>query len=404
VPQARQGHTFLALGTGLLRDHAPDVLDRVVHLGGSLVPLAHHPDECNLLARRLLFEAALGDSLRRQSGVRVVGETARGLEVRRPAGGVPMVVAVHTDTQCLDADLLVDATGRRSPTQRWLDQLDVDTPRPQHGGGGFLYVTRHYRLRPGAVFPATRVPIVAALDYATVLVFPEDGGRFQITLMVSAQDPCRRCLRSGPTFDRFVQEVPVSAPWLDRGVATSEPEIISGISNRRRRLDVDGRPCVAGLVLLGDAAVQTNPTAGRGISLAVNHARDLADLLDEDRPPVVLAEQFAARTSATLGSWLESQLVIDEDRRHQLQHALRGRPPPPIATTSGKLALALAELRDDEVVGAATDRLYNLLATPHEIVQDRAVMRRVVHHLRHGPRAAPEAVPDRPTFERMLAP
>ena len=68
------------------------------------------------------------------------------------------------------------------------------------------------------------------------------------------------------------------------------------VDNRYRRL-VDGSgPVAGGLLLLGDAAMHTNPTAGRGVSLAFAHVQHLVS--------AVAGAASAARSSpwgSTLG-------------------------------------------------------------------------------------------------------
>ena len=60
------------------------------------------------------------------------------------------------------------------------------------------------------------------------------------------------------------------------------------LENRCRRLaDADG-PIAGGVVLLGDSALHTNPTAGRGVSLAFARAQLLATTLDEAADPRLL--------------------------------------------------------------------------------------------------------------------
>ena len=53
---------------------------------------------------------------------------------------------------------------------------------------------------------------------------------------------------------------------------------------------------------------------------------------------------------------------------------------------TGRVANGLVALRDCHVVGAAAERLFNLLSTPDEIYRDREIMRRV---LRQSHSAAP---------------
>jgi flavin-dependent dehydrogenase len=402
VPQARQGHTFLALAMRVLRAEAPDVLAAARGWGAIEVPLAHHPGEANLISRRLVVEAALRRALVAQPGVALrPGLAATGLERGRATKGVTRVVGVLTRDGRIPGDVVVDATGRRAASGAWLRVHGIVLRGVVAHTSRFTYITRPFRLRPGRRFPDMRVPLIAGLDYATVLAFPEDAGHFQLTVMLSVDDPCRRALRDGRTFDRFLARVPLAAPWLAAGDALDEPQLVGGVHNRWRRL-VDGRRAlVAGLVLLGDAAIQTNPTAARGIALALAHAQRLArDLDDGAADPLLLTSRFEAWTTATLGPWLRSQVAIDEERDAQLRAVLAGRRRPPGA--SARLAGALAAQRDDALIGAAAERLYNLLMTPAELVADRPLMRRL--HRRAAPRAEPAraAGPDRAGFERII--
>jgi len=53
----------------------------------------------------------------------------------------------------LAADLVVDATGRRSPVEDWLTQAGARDPRQVAAECGIAYVTRHYRVRTGVGCP-----------------------------------------------------------------------------------------------------------------------------------------------------------------------------------------------------------------------------------------------------------
>jgi 2-polyprenyl-6-methoxyphenol hydroxylase-like FAD-dependent oxidoreductase len=50
----------------------------------------------------------------------------------------------------IDADLVVDATGRGSRTPVWLEQLGYERPEEERKKIDLVYVTQHYKLRPGA--------------------------------------------------------------------------------------------------------------------------------------------------------------------------------------------------------------------------------------------------------------
>src|SRR5262249_17382769 len=156
-----------------------------------------------------------------------------------------------------------------SRTPLWLRERGLEAPTETAEQSALFYVTRHYRLRHGESFPGFRIPIVASLDYLSVLVFPGDNGHFQISLALSAGDPYGRRLLSAEAFERFLTEVPLAIPWLERSAPVGEPLSMGVAGNCRRALLHGGRPFVTGLALQGDACMQTNPTTGRGISVAL---------------------------------------------------------------------------------------------------------------------------------------
>jgi 2-polyprenyl-6-methoxyphenol hydroxylase-like FAD-dependent oxidoreductase len=406
APQIRQGHVFLARSTEVLAAEAPDVLAAILRRGAVAVPLSPDDDAANVLSRRLVYEAEFRRIVEREPGVEVrSGTTVRGLRFGRGTDGVPAVHGVRTDEGDLESDLVVDATGRASRTPRRLAGGGVTMPAESVQACGFFYLTRHYRLRTGSSFPTTRVPIVAPLDYLTVLAFPGDNGCFQLSVAVAAEDPCRRQLRDPEAFDRFLAAVPLSAPWIERGEPLDEPHPMARIENRWRRLVTDGRPVVAGLVLLGDAAMQTNPTTGRGVSAAFAQAQELARLLDEDRGSVRLPVDLDIWTARQLGVWFDSQRDIDGVRVRQLQAGLRNERTPPPDDPTNRFIAAMAVLgQDDPVIQKASMRAYNLLIPPDEIMADRVVARRVVGYLRRHPvlDVRPQTGPDRPAFERLV--
>src|SRR5438128_4090925 len=55
LPHTRQGHSFLALGTQVLGEEAPDLVDKLIAAGARRITLQHDSTHWNLLSRRLLF-------------------------------------------------------------------------------------------------------------------------------------------------------------------------------------------------------------------------------------------------------------------------------------------------------------------------------------------------------------
>lgn len=412
VPHARQGHVFLARSTAILREEAGDVLDALWDRGAVRAPLEGDASAANVLARRLVHEAALRRAVERQPRVTILSNvTVSALCVagKRSADGIPHVIGVSTrHGETLTADWVVDASGRRSGAPGWLRAAGARPLDETRQPCGFFYITRHYRLRRDASFPTTAIPIVAALSYLTVLAFPGDNRRFQLSIAVSIDDPLRRRLMHGQIFDRFLAEVPLTRAWLERGVPLTEPEPMAGIENRRRSLVRDGAPVVSGFLLLGDASVQTNPTTGRGISLALMQAVRFAQMLEQaerSTHAVGMVRDFEAWTAAHLGGWLKAQMDLDGVRVRQLKAGLGRERPPAVRDPTNRLVAALAALRDeDSEIRAIVSRLYNLLLTQEELMANTPVFRRILAYMRRHPEPAASAQGlDRAAFERLVA-
>ena len=99
---------------------------------------------------------------------------------RRP--GVPHVIGVVTETgEEIRADLVVDATGRRSPLPRgW------PTPARRHRSRrsttcGFVYYGRHFRSADGSMPPAFG-PLLQHYESLSILTLPADNGTWGVGL------------------------------------------------------------------------------------------------------------------------------------------------------------------------------------------------------------------------------
>lgn len=108
----------------------------------------------------------------------------------RPGGPPPRVTGVRTDRGDLAADLVVDATGRRSPIDDWLTQIGARTTVTWRAECGIAYFSRHYRVRPGAELSALLVArIVVALDEFLAGKWGGDNGAVQLVVARHAELP-----------------------------------------------------------------------------------------------------------------------------------------------------------------------------------------------------------------------
>jgi 2-polyprenyl-6-methoxyphenol hydroxylase-like FAD-dependent oxidoreductase len=413
VPQARHSHNFLGRACVTLADEAPDVVAALIERGAmkTRVGVAGNgtdPDDpaFALLARRLVFEAVLRRATECEPGITVLSRTAAECLVADSEGPVPIVRGVHiTGGEVVPADLVVDAGGRRSAASTWLKQCGARPFELRMQPCGFHYLTRFYRLTEGAEFPTTSLPIISELDYASVMAFPADNRSFSLTLAVSTEDPVRRRLREPEVFDRVLGAVPLTEPWLSVSEPISDIGIMARIENRWRRLiDADDRPVVGGLVLVGDASLHTNPTFGRGVSLAFAQAQHLASTAERvQADPIGYVAAVEAWTSANLGIWYGSQVAADRVRLDHMAAGLRGEHLAPADDSISRfIAAMLALAPTDEVVARALARVAHLLTNPKDLFGDAQVVRRVGRYLdQHPVIDRPAEGPTRTEFEQL---
>ncbi|MCU1358899.1 MAG: hypothetical protein JWN99_188 [Ilumatobacteraceae bacterium] len=408
APQSRQTHLLLGKAHRVLATEAPDVIHALVQRGVGVGQVRFGPgvvpDEQFLMSRRLVAEAVLRRAVESEPRVTFVIDAVAGLSVS-DTGHVPVATGVTLASgSALSAPLVVDAGGRRSALPDWLAAVGARPPIDQTQQCGFFYATRYYRVRPACSTPVTRIPASVALDYATVLPVGADNGTFSITATLSTDDPHRRRITEPQFFTEFLQRVPWAAQWLAVGDPISDVATMSRIENRRRSIVDDDGPIIGGVVSLGDAALHTNPTLGRGMSLALWHAQHLANeaggAADD---PVGFVQRFHDWTAEHLAPWFDTQVSNDAAGLARLQAGLRGeRLPPPDDPMTAFVNAAFASGQSDPVVGRAVASVVHLLAPPSVAFADPDVAARIGRHLADQPtveRAADQ--PTRAEFETL---
>lgn len=413
APQARHSHAFLARLHNGIRERAPGLYAALLAAGAEpmrfsdmargIFPqpaLVSEDEEITLLAcRRLTFDWVLRRHLETATGVRWRdGVAVEGLAAERDAAtGLPRVVGVRArgaagGLEVLCADLVVDASGRRSALGSWLAEIGARPLREESEPCGIFYSSRFYRLRPGVVPPPIEGPIGADLGYMKYAIFPGDSRIFSVTLAASPDDAALRAVLQPAAFEAATAALPATRGWVDPAVSEPITKVygFGDLENTLRLFVEGGEPPALGVFPLGDALAHTNPLSGRGCTLGWMGAFLLADAFrrhpDDSR---AFARALWRDISREVIPWYES--IRDQDRAaaRTAELASTGADPFAFERADGTLDPAaylrsllrdglVPALREDLVVMRAFMRVFNMLDSPRDVLGSPDVLRRVL--------------------------
>ncbi|MGD0312943.1 MAG: FAD-dependent monooxygenase [Acidimicrobiales bacterium] len=396
VNQIRLPHLFGARYRALMEAELPDVLSALVDAGGLRWNPGHRqsaalwgparPEDAELDAvtgRRVVVESVLARAADESSGIEVRrGAAVSQLMVGTPdASGVPAVGGVRLESgEELRADIVVDATGRRSPMASWLAGLGAQPPAEETDDSGFVYYGRHFRSADGDV---PEVPTLLPIqDYGTIslLTLPGDNGTWSVVVVTSSEDTALRGLRHADRWAALVGTLPGAPAWLDGQPIDDRVMSITKLEDRIRSLVVDGRPVATGLLPVGDSWSCTNPSVGRGASIGLLHAVSLRDLLADhgDDPPSELALAWDEATRTTVAPWYRSTVAGDRHRLSEITALLAGEeyaPEDPGYEMAKALVVAAAQ---DPECARALFRVAGVLQLPNEALAADGVFDKVI--------------------------
>ncbi|MFG1805566.1 NAD(P)/FAD-dependent oxidoreductase [Streptomyces sp. NPDC049040] len=318
VPQARHAHLLWSGGARAVEDLVPGTTERLLAAGARhiAVPsdlvvltsggwITRFPEQQHFLScTRDLLDWVIRERVVRKAGVRTLpGRSALGLR-----GTTTQVtgVLVHDGRreQTIEADLVVDASGRSSSMPRWLDRLGLSTVGTDVVDSGLGYASRLFQAPPGtADFPAVNVQAdprqpVPGLN-GTIL--PVEDDRWLVTLSGTRGGQPTGDPEDFETFARSLRH-PVIGDLISRATPLTGVTVSHSTANRRRRYE-RMRVWPDGLVVLGDAAATYNPLYGHGMSVAAQHALVLREQLAKHPGPGLARRVQRAAARATEAAW-----------------------------------------------------------------------------------------------------
>jgi len=413
APQARHSHAFLARLHNSIRRETPELYADLLAHGAEPLrftdlaretleapELLPEDEEITLLAcRRITFEWVLRRHVEALPGV----ELRHGASVEGLLGGTaegdapPRITGVRARRaggarEELPADLVVDASGRRSKLSRWLEALGRPPLREESEPCGIFYSSRFYRLRDGVEPPVMQGAIGADLGYMKYGIFPGDDRIFSVTLAASPDDPVLRSVLRPEAFEAAARALPAVAAWTDPAVSEPITRVhgMGKLRNTLRHFFEEGRPRALGVLPLGDSVVHTNPINGRGCTLAWIQARGLGEAWARHAgDPAALADAARRTLEREILPWYQAGLAQDRDAREVDALQREGRDPYRTQREDGTVdpkgwmrSLVrdglVAGLREDIVLLRAFMRVFNLLEPPADLMKDPQLMQRVL--------------------------
>ena len=413
VAQFRQPHYLQPRARHVLDAELPDVRDALA-AGGALrydslsaappslprlEPRADDERFVRLTARRPIIEVVFARSAAAEPRLEIRRGIAVSRLVTRDLSGVPNVIGVRTESgEELLADLVVDATGRRSPLAKWLEDVGTVPLREEAEPSGFVYYTRYFRSRNGAR-PQPRERLLTAVGSLSILTLPGDNDTWSVTLFGSSADRPLTQLRDETRWAAVVAACPLHAHWL-AGEAITRVLPMAGVLDRYRRLVTEGRPLLTGLAALADAWACTNPSLGRGIALGLAHAVRLRDIARTDLDdPHRFALTWDRVTETELTPWYRATVAVDRARLAEIEAIRTGSERRPATDPAAVLGAALVRaMPHDPDIFRAFMEIGGCLTLPSVVFKRPGLAERVLEvAARHEIASAPG-----PTREELL--
>lgn len=326
VPQATQPHLLLGAGRATLEDFFPGMSESVIDAGGLLIDWSRdltYYENGGVLAggdTRFPMLAASRPLLERVIRERIDGHpriefhTDTHVQNYRLDSGV--VTGVETANETFAADLVVDASGRRSTTSEWLSANGFEPVPVQQVRVNVTYSSIRIERPPEdrrLLFVPPSPPRTRGGG-----AFPIENDRWIVTIQgIHGVEPPR----TEAEFKSRATDLPLEefGEVLDRApVQSDDIEHYPFPASRWQRYDhLDRFP--AGLLVIGDAIASLNPIYGQGMSIAALEALQLHHHLASE-PPTIGQKYFDRVSEIISPAW---RLAVGNDFRFEQTRGAR---------------------------------------------------------------------------------
>ena len=405
VNQFYMSHLFLSRFRAELAKELPHVLETLRDAGMlKFNVMDGMPDEMKggvqpgderfdcITGRRPVMEAVVAGVASRTDGVTISrGQAVVGLLTNETSNGsVPHVCGLKLEGgDDVRADLVVDAGGRRSPIPRLLADAGAAPVHEESDDSGFMYYSRAFASTDGSL-PIALGPGLQYYDSISILLLPADHGTWAPVIVARADDAQMRKVLDADRWMSVMRSYRLAAHWVD-AEPVSDVTPMAKIEDRIRHLVVDGEPVATGVVAVGDAWSCTNPSLGRGASVAIMHATELRDHLRTVDPAD--ARAFAVgwheRTVESVEPYYRDTLRLDRHRLAEISAQINGRPYDHADDWYARHQAVTAGVASDPHLLRAVLDMAMLMRPESEVLNDPAVIDRISTGARPEPPPGP---------------
>jgi 2-polyprenyl-6-methoxyphenol hydroxylase-like FAD-dependent oxidoreductase len=385
-PQTRHLHGLLPVGFQIMQQYFPDLKQALSDSGAIVNDFAQNMvwntyggyrkpvfmDMDAVTMSRPLLEHLIRERVLALPNVKLWDNTAvknlKTTDDKQRITGI--VVSKKDEIKTLNADLVIDVTGRNSNSSHWLKELGYEAPTVSEVKVNVGYATRLYKRDPN--HPLSKSWMLhtpkAPEQQRFGGMFPIEGDRWVITTGGWHGDAAPM---DEAGFEDYVKALPM--PEFYDIISKSEPlsDVMpyKFISSLRRHYE-NLKRFPQGYLVLGDAVSSFNPTYGQGMSSASMQAVELDKILSNNISDSDLAKTFFKAAAKVVE--IPWSLAVGEDFRYP---QTEGPKPPAIAFINKYVGRVHRASLKDEVVCKAFLKVMSLLEPPTSLFHPRILWR-----------------------------
>ncbi|HRQ40453.1 MAG TPA: monooxygenase [Chloroflexota bacterium] len=386
VPQGRHAHAVLAQGLQIMEGYFPGLTERLISLGADYGDVSYlvrwfHEGGCHqptmsgvnaINISRPRLEAEVRARVLALPNVQAVeGCDVLGLLATPDNGRISGVRIIRRKAgsaeESLNADLVVDASGRGSRSPAWLEELGYERPSEEAVKVGVTYTSCQYRRKPEHIPGVNALVMAASPENPRVgVLLSQEGGRWMLTVAGYLGGQAKPDQASLLEFVRCLPN-PAIYQVIKDAEPIGEPATHKIPSNLRRRYEQLTR-FPQGYLVMGDALASFNPVYAQGMSVAAMEAAALDGCLAQGEAR--LAERFFKQAGKIIDiPW--STAVGNDLRFPEVEGPRNGM----VRFINWYISKLHHAAQHDAVVSVAFLKVVNLVEPPPSVMHPRIMWR-----------------------------